>query len=248
MRQLPGRGGVPARTAASGAASSRILTAGTYRINPALFDVVTAADARRARHDADGAARLPDAAGSGRHRHGARRPPDPGGRSRRARPCAATTASSAAQAFIDAGGCRGLQEQVLLSGSWNLNPWFVQRRAGADDRDPDRLRRRGRQLRRQRARRRLAATRFTHGDLVERGRKGVWVEPLLPGQAPAQHARHEGRAGADDQHRAQLGAAHRGAPLRRSGCRRSPCARRTASRSASTCRRSSTSACRTRRG
>ena len=30
------------------------------------------------------------------------------------------------QAFIDAGGCRGLQEEVLLSGSWNLNPWFVQ--------------------------------------------------------------------------------------------------------------------------
>ncbi|MBC8097934.1 MAG: flotillin family protein, partial [Armatimonadetes bacterium] len=30
-----------------------------------------------------------------------------------------------AQAFLDAGGQRGLQEQVLLSGSWNLNPWFV---------------------------------------------------------------------------------------------------------------------------
>ncbi|MDO8349317.1 MAG: methionyl-tRNA formyltransferase, partial [Planctomycetota bacterium] len=29
------------------------------------------------------------------------------------------------QAFIEAGGCRGLQEQVILSGSWNLNPWFV---------------------------------------------------------------------------------------------------------------------------
>ena len=30
-----------------------------------------------------------------------------------------------AQAFIDGGGCRGLQEEVLLSGAWNLNPWFV---------------------------------------------------------------------------------------------------------------------------
>ena len=30
-----------------------------------------------------------------------------------------------AQRFIDNGGCRGLQEQVLLSGQWNLNPWFV---------------------------------------------------------------------------------------------------------------------------
>ncbi len=29
------------------------------------------------------------------------------------------------QAFIEAGGSRGLQEEVLLSGSWNLNPWFV---------------------------------------------------------------------------------------------------------------------------
>src|SRR5438552_838587 len=31
-----------------------------------------------------------------------------------------------AQAFIDGGGRRGLQEQILLSGAWNLNPWFAQ--------------------------------------------------------------------------------------------------------------------------
>ena len=31
-----------------------------------------------------------------------------------------------AQAFLDGGGRRGLQEQILLSGTWNLNPWFVQ--------------------------------------------------------------------------------------------------------------------------
>ena len=30
-----------------------------------------------------------------------------------------------AQAFINNGGQRGLQEQILLSGSWNLNPWFA---------------------------------------------------------------------------------------------------------------------------
>ena len=30
-----------------------------------------------------------------------------------------------AQKFMDGGGRRGLQEQALLSGSWNLNPWFV---------------------------------------------------------------------------------------------------------------------------
>src|SRR5260370_15236092 len=31
-----------------------------------------------------------------------------------------------AQAFLDGGGSRGLQEQIVLSGVWNLNPWFVQ--------------------------------------------------------------------------------------------------------------------------
>jgi hypothetical protein len=31
-----------------------------------------------------------------------------------------------AQAFLDGGGSRGLQEQIILSGVWNLNPWFVQ--------------------------------------------------------------------------------------------------------------------------
>src|SRR6185312_1995251 len=31
-----------------------------------------------------------------------------------------------AQAFLEGGGRRGLQEQILLSGNWNLNPWFVQ--------------------------------------------------------------------------------------------------------------------------
>ena len=30
------------------------------------------------------------------------------------------------QTFLNNHGRRGLQEQVLLSGSWNLNPWFVQ--------------------------------------------------------------------------------------------------------------------------
>ncbi len=29
------------------------------------------------------------------------------------------------QKFIDAGGCRGLQEEILPAGSWLLNPWFV---------------------------------------------------------------------------------------------------------------------------
>jgi uncharacterized membrane protein YqiK len=87
------------------------------------------------------------------------------------------------QAFIDAGGCRGLQEAVLLSGAWNLNPWFVKIEqvslteipigyvgvvvsyVGAEHLD-------------------MSGDEFTHGDLVERGRKGVWHEPLLPGKHP----------------------------------------------------------------
>ena len=87
------------------------------------------------------------------------------------------------QAFMDANGCRGLQEEVLLSGSWNLNPWLVQVEqvplteipigyvgvvvsyVGREHLD-------------------VSGDAFTHGDLVERGRKGVWVEPLLPGKHP----------------------------------------------------------------
>jgi len=87
------------------------------------------------------------------------------------------------QAFIEAGGCRGLQEEVLLSGSWNLNPWFVRVEqvplteiplgyvgvvvsyVGREHLD-------------------VSGDAFTHGDLVERGRKGVWVEALLPGKHP----------------------------------------------------------------
>lgn len=76
------------------------------------------------------------------------------------------------QAFIDAGGCRGLQDQVLLSGAWNLDPWFAKveqvpttevpigsvgavfSSVGKEHLD-------------------VSGADFTHGDLVERGRKAV---------------------------------------------------------------------------
>ncbi len=88
-----------------------------------------------------------------------------------------------AQAFIDNGGQRGLQEQVLLSGSWNLNPWFVKveqvpmteipighvgvvisfiGKAHVD----------------------ISGLEFKHGDLVNTGHKGVWAIPLYPGKHP----------------------------------------------------------------
>ena len=86
-------------------------------------------------------------------------------------------------------------------------------RAGAADRDPDRLRRRRRQLRRPRAPRRLG--RRVHARRPRRARpQGRVGRAAAAGQAPDQHARDEGRARADDQHRAQLGAAHRGASVR----------------------------------
>jgi len=158
------------------------MTAGTYRIDPAAFEVVTAANAAkhgmmasqlRVYHVApdrqgivttlDGRAiAAGDLAG----------PLEPGHDN-----------FQRGQAFIDAGGCRGLQEEVLLAGSWNLNPWFVEVEQVAlteipigyvgvvvsyvGDEHVD-----------------VTGDAFTLGDLVERGRKGVWVEPLLPGKHP----------------------------------------------------------------
>jgi len=101
-----------------------ILTAGTYQINTDLFAVITAANA--AQHGMnpndlrvytvdtdkigivttfDGAAIAPDEiAGQIIQGHDNFQNP---------------------QNFIDRGGCKGLQQEVLPSGSWHLNPWFV---------------------------------------------------------------------------------------------------------------------------
>ena len=100
------------------------LTAGTYRINPALFDVVTPSSGRK--YDMTAA-----------DLHVYQMPPDRVGivTVLDGRPIPAGDLAGPAvaghdsfqrgQAFVDAGGCRGLQEEVLLSGAWNLNPWFV---------------------------------------------------------------------------------------------------------------------------
>jgi uncharacterized membrane protein YqiK len=88
-----------------------------------------------------------------------------------------------AQLFVNGGGRRGLQEQVILSGSWNLNPWFAQVEqvkmtdipigyvgvvisfVGGSQDD-------------------VSGALFTHGHLVNVGDKGVWIEPLYPGKHP----------------------------------------------------------------
>lgn len=156
------------------------LRAGSYRINPALFQVVTSRNADQFDMDADQLRvfSVPnDKVGIVTTLDG--RPIATGD-------LAATVVENhdnfqRGQAFIDAGGGRGLQEQVLLAGSWNLNPWFVNVQlvpmteipigfvgvvvsfVGKEHVD-------------------LSGEDFTHGDLVERGRKGVWVDALLPGR------------------------------------------------------------------
>ena len=159
-----------------------ILTAGTYRINTALFTVITAATA--ARYDLEPTqlhvyAVRSDAVGIVTTLDG--RPIDPGEIAGELVP--AHDNYQNAQAFLENGGRRGLQEQILLSGTWNLNPWFVSVEqvemleipighvgvvisfVGQAHED-------------------VSGTEFRHGDLVLTGHKGVWVAPLYPGKHP----------------------------------------------------------------
>jgi uncharacterized membrane protein YqiK len=159
-----------------------MLTAGTYRINRALFEVLTAENA----HDHG----IPPSYLAITHIK-----PDMVGivTTLDGRPIEAGEIAGSVvaghdnfqhgQAFLDGGGRRGLQEQVLLSGSWNLNPWFVEVEqvpmlnipigsvgvvisfVGLAHVD-------------------VSGVEFKHGDLVDTGHKGVWVSPLYPGKHP----------------------------------------------------------------
>ncbi len=94
------------------------------------------------------------------------------------------------QAFVDAGGSKGLQEQVLLAGRYFINPRFATvelvdmvevpiahvgvviafvGREGTDVTGED----------------------FRHGNLVSRGEKGVWATPLDPGKYPLNPHTHK---------------------------------------------------------
>lgn len=86
-------------------------------------------------------------------------------------------------AFLANGGNRGLQPQVILAGSYYINPWAVQIEEtpmtdipighvgvvisyiGEDGKD-------------------LTGETFKHGNIVSKGFKGVWMEPLGPGKYP----------------------------------------------------------------
>lgn len=159
-----------------------ILTTGTYRINTALFEVITSSNAAQHGISADKMKvhRVsPDQVGIVTTLDGL--PIEPG---EIAGPIIAGHDNfQQTQKFMNGGGRRGLQEQVILSGSWNLNPWFVQVEqvemtevpigyvgvvisfVGASHED-------------------VSGESFTHGNLVNRGDKGVWIEPLYPGKHP----------------------------------------------------------------
>ncbi|WP_419699361.1 SPFH domain-containing protein [Mucilaginibacter sp. NFX135] len=86
-------------------------------------------------------------------------------------------------AFINAGGRKGLQEDVILAGTYYLNPWFViveqvdmtyipigyvgvvNSFVGPEGKD-------------------TSGDAFKHGNIVPRGQKGVWEDPLDPGKHP----------------------------------------------------------------
>lgn len=94
------------------------------------------------------------------------------------------------QTFIDHGGTKGLQEQVLLSGRYFINPRFATIEVvdmfevpiahvgvvigfvGKEGKD-------------------VTGEQFRHGNLVSKGEKGVWVEPLDPGKYPINPYTHK---------------------------------------------------------
>ncbi len=145
------------------------ITAGTYRINPYLFEV-TIVDQLIIRENMVGIITTLDGdpissgkiAGSDVTGHNNFQDID---------------------TFLDNGGCRGLQPQVILAGSYYINPWAVQVEetpmtdvpigyvgvvisyVGEDGKD-------------------LTGDSFKHGNIVSKGYRGVWMEPLGPGKYP----------------------------------------------------------------
>ena len=94
------------------------------------------------------------------------------------------------QSFIDHNGSKGLQEQVLLAGRYFINPRFatveivnmtevpianvgvVIAYVGKEGHD-------------------VTGAEFQHGNLVSKGEKGVWVDPLDPGKFPINPYTHK---------------------------------------------------------
>jgi uncharacterized membrane protein YqiK len=152
-----------------------IIPPGTYRINTALFsiqfvDVLEIEDNRIGIVTTKEGAPLPTGEIAGRE-------------------VAGHNLFQDGQAFINNGGTKGLQEQVLLAGRYFINPCFATvetmqitevpiahagvviafvGEAGKD----------------------VTGDTFKHGNLVSKGQRGVWVEPLDPGRYPINPRTH----------------------------------------------------------
>lgn len=151
---------------------SAMLTAGLYRINTALFEVRTDIPIRRIESNKVGVVTVLDGA------------PMPAGQMA-APEVPGHNNFQDTDAFVHAGGSRGLQQQIILAGSWNINPWFAEVEefdltevpighvgvvvsyVGGDEQSRD-----------------VSGVDFTHGNIVSAGGKGVWKDPLYPGKHP----------------------------------------------------------------
>ncbi len=148
---------------------THILTSGTYRINPLAF-TITMADITIIHENMIGIVTALDGQPirkgqiAGEHVDGHNNFQD-------------------VDKFLDGGGNRGLQPQVILAGSYFINPWAIQIEEmpmtdvpignvgvvisyiGEDGQD-------------------LTGEHFRHGNIVSKGYRGVWMEPLGPGKYP----------------------------------------------------------------
>jgi uncharacterized membrane protein YqiK len=145
------------------------ITAGTYRINTFLFDVIIT-ELTKIEDNMVGIVTTLDG-----------QPIDEGNIA--GKYVSAHNNFQDADSFLENGGNKGLQPQVILSGSYYLNPWFAKVEMikmteipigyvgvvisyiGEEGKD-------------------LSGAEFRHGNIVSRGQKGVWAEPLGPGKYP----------------------------------------------------------------
>jgi uncharacterized membrane protein YqiK len=153
-----------------------VMSAGTYRINPFLFSV-SMADVVDVPDDKVGVVMTREGAPLAA---GEIAGPTVAGHDMFQNP----------QAFVDAGGSKGLQEQVLLAGRYFINPRFatvelvdmvevpianvgvVIAFVGKEGVD-------------------VTGESFRHGNLVVKGERGVWVSPLDPGRYPLNPYTHK---------------------------------------------------------
>ena len=148
---------------------SAIITAGTYRINTFLFEISTY-DMTHVSENMVGIVTTMDGL-----------PVEEGNIA--GKQVAGHNNFQDCDAFLEIGGNKGLQPEIILAGSYYLNPWFIQVEqikmteipigyvgvvisyVGTEGKD-------------------LSGSEFKHGNIVSKGEKGVWAEPLGPGKYP----------------------------------------------------------------